>query len=154
IRNPSMFKKLFEMNHSTPKMFIFLTLFGLLFTFTASAQRPPIEGRWNLTIDQKRTPVPSWLEVRHSGYHTMVGRLVGSGGRARPVSPAVVNENNFLFSIPPQWEKGSDIIVAGKIIGERISGTSVAAKGEVYSWTGQRAPKMKRSRAPEWRQPF
>lgn len=149
-----MFKKLFEMNHSTPKKFIFLTLFGLLFTFTASAQRPPIEGRWNLTIDQKGTPVPSWLEVRHSGYHTMVGQFVGSGGSARPISQVFVNENNFHFSIPPQWEKGSDIIVAGKINGDRISGTLVAANGEVYSWTGQRAPKLKRSKTPEWGQPI
>src|SRR5690606_35238567 len=130
------------------------TFCGILFAFTATAQRPPIEGRWNITVDQNGTQLPSWLEVRHSGYSTMVGQFVGSGGSARPISQVLINGNNFHFSIPPQWEKGSDIIIAGKVDGDKISGSMVAANGEVYSWTGQRSPKLRRAKAPEWGAPI
>ena len=45
-----------------------------------------IEGRWDITIDIDGKKSPSWLEIRHSGLHTLVGQFVGTGGSARPIS--------------------------------------------------------------------
>ena len=42
-----------------------------------------IEGRWDMTIDLAGKAVPSWLEVTHSGLHTLIGEFVGTGGSAR-----------------------------------------------------------------------
>ena len=47
---------------------------------------PAIEGRWDITITENGKEVPSWLEVNHSGHHTLVGHFVGVGGSARPIS--------------------------------------------------------------------
>lgn len=133
-----------------------VTLCSLLFISAATTQaKPPIEGRWDITIDIKGTKLPSWLEVRHSGYNTLVGQFVGTSGSARPVSQIHFKDGEFHFSIPPQWEKGtSDIKVSGKVNGDAISGTLVSAEGETYQWTGQRAPKLRREKAPEWGQPI
>lgn len=141
------------MNRFTLKVLSLLTVCGLLFAF-AAPQRPPIEGRWDITIDQNGAKLPSWLEVRHSGYSTMVGQFVGSSGSARPISQVFVDGNNFNFSIPPQWEKGNDIKISGKVEGDKISGTMVSADGKTYQWTGQRAPKLKRDKAPKWGKPI
>ena len=36
-------------------------------------QDSSIEGRWDITIDASGVSHPSWLEVRHSGSHTLNG---------------------------------------------------------------------------------
>ncbi|WP_345029767.1 DUF1080 domain-containing protein [Ravibacter arvi] len=134
-----------------------LTLFiaGLLSFSFAAAPKPPIEGRWDITVDVKGTPLPSWLEVRHSGYNTLVGQFVGTSGSARPVSQIHFKDGSFNFSIPTQWEKGnSEIKVSGKVNGDKISGTLVSAEGETFQWTGQRAPKLRKSGEPNWGQPI
>ena len=33
-------------------------------------------GRWDIVIQKDGKELPSWLEVRHSGRETMVGRFV------------------------------------------------------------------------------
>ena len=63
-----------------------------------------IEGRWNLTLSYDGKEVPSWLEIKHSGLSTLVGRFVFLNGSARPISKINYNDSKFSFSIPPQWE--------------------------------------------------
>ena len=43
---------------------------------------PPMIGRWDLTVKSTNEAYPSWLEVRRSGYQTLVGSF------ARQVGPA------------------------------------------------------------------
>ncbi|MDP4244422.1 MAG: DUF1080 domain-containing protein, partial [Bacteroidota bacterium] len=64
-----------------------------------------LEGRWDLVVLQGGRSVPSWLEVTHSGLKTLVGRFVGGGGCARPISRVHFDEGKMSFSIPPQWER-------------------------------------------------
>lgn len=45
-----------------------------------------LEGRWDITLVMDGKEYPSWLEVVHSGLHTLVGRFVYSNGSARPIS--------------------------------------------------------------------
>jgi hypothetical protein len=44
---------------------------------------------------------PSWLEVERSGNRVLVGRFVGPGGSARPISQVNLINGKLSFSIPP-----------------------------------------------------
>ena len=114
-----------------------------------------IEGRWDLTVDYNGKPAPSWLEVELSGSQALVGRFVGAGGSARPVAKVNYKENAFDFTIPPQWERGSDMTVNGTVVGrDSMYGTMLASNGKTYNWTGVRAPLLKREGKPVWGQPI
>ncbi|UWX54001.1 hypothetical protein NYZ99_13085 [Maribacter litopenaei] len=98
----------------------------------------PLEGRWNLTISQEGSDLPSWLEVMHSGNNTLIGRFTYAFGSARPVSEVKKFGDVFQFEIPPQWEPGaSDMEFQFKMVGEGLEGTMVYTNGKTYSWTGR-----------------
>ena len=115
-----------------------------------------IEGRWDITVDMDGKPIPSWLEVHHSGLSTLVGRFVGGGGSARPISKVNYTGGKLSFSIPPQWEKSdNDLIVEGTVKdANNISGTMVTPEGKTYNWAAVRAPSLKRTKDPVWGAPI
>lgn len=115
-----------------------------------------IEGRWDITVDMDGKPAPSWLEVHHSGVSTLVGRFVGDGGSARPVSKVNYDGSKMSFSIPPQWERSvNDLVVEGVVKDENnMSGTMVTPYGKTYTWTAVRAPSLKRTKNPVWGTPI
>jgi hypothetical protein len=111
-------------------------------------------GRWDITVHSAERETPSWLEIQLSGYSTLVGRFVGGGGSARPVSKINYNQGKISFSIPPQWEKeDKDLTVEGSLQGDSLVGTMVAPNGKEYQWVGRRAPSLKRSKPPVWGAP-
>ncbi len=110
-----------------------------------------IEGRWDITVHESAREVPSWLEVQRSGTRTLVGRFVGGGGSARPVSKIGFVNGKFSFSIPPQWEREDrDLSVEGILQGDSLSGTMIVPGGQQYTWVGHRAPALARSSEPVW----
>lgn len=135
---------------------------AVLLVFTVTAVRAnnviydqhSIEGRWDMTIDVDGKPLPSWLEVRHSGIQTLVGQFVGAGGSARPISKVNFKDGKMSFSIPPQWEpETNDLLFEGILQGESLTGTMVASNGKKYNWTAVRAPLLKRQGEPVWGEP-
>lgn len=111
-------------------------------------------GRWDLTLDVDGKPAPSWLEVKLSGFSTLVGYFVGVSGSARPVSEIVFENGRFSFSIPPQWESGDgDFVIEGELGTPGIHGTIVTSEGKKYNWTGVEAPFLVRNEAPAWGTP-
>jgi hypothetical protein len=136
--------------------FAFALIFFSLFSTLGIAQdsKKPIEGRWDLTIDRDGKRLPAWLEVKHSGIRTLVGRYVGPSGSARPISEVKYNDGKFTFSIPPQWERAekySDF--EGQVDGETLKGTIVGADGKTYNWVGSRAPSLQHDMNPKWGKP-
>lgn len=118
------------------------------------ADSATLEGRWDITIDMAGKPTPSWLEVRHSGTHTLVGYFVGPSGSARPISRVNYSGGKMSFAIPPQWESGTnDLKVEGTLSGNKLTGNMVTVEGLNYSWTGVRAPSLRRTSAPVWGKP-
>ena len=110
-----------------------------------------IQGRWDITVYQSGKEVPSWLEIRHSGLRTLVGRFVGGGGSARPISRINLKDGVMSFSIPPQWEReDNDMTLEGKFEGDSLAGTLTASNGQHYKWVGRRAPSLRRSQEPQW----
>ena len=115
--------------------------------------RPAAIGRWDLTVQGPKGPYPSWLEVTLSGTRTLVGRFVGGGGSARPISRVDVKEGSIHFAIPPQWEKEtSDLVFDGVVTGDTLEGTLVTPSGERHRVAGRRAPSLRRASPPSWGQ--
>ena len=131
--------------------------FGLATSVAARAQEappPPLLGRWDLVVSDSAGTYPSWLEVTRSGYTALVGRFVGQFGSARPIGTVAYDNGAFSFSVPPQWEQGkADLRLEGKIEGEKLTGTIVNPAGDRHTFTGTRAPALRRASAPVWGTP-
>jgi hypothetical protein len=139
------------------RLFLCLTICTAFLTGLAQevAWPPPLEGRWDLTIQSDGKTYPAWLEVRHSGVSTLVGRVMLVGGSARPIAKINYDRGNFNFSIPTQWDRSPlDVQMTGIIKGDSLRGSLNQPNGKVYSWVGVRAPSLKREKAPEWAAPI
>ncbi len=155
-------KKLLMLN----KKCIFFSLFILVIlgsmkksaaqTHTQDSDSIAIQGRWDITIDVNGKMTPSWLEVKHSGLKMLVGRFVGPGGSARPISRVNIENGKMSFSIPPQWEpEPNDLKVEGMLQGnDNLSGTMLFSNGNKYNWTAKRAPALRRKKEPVWGKPI
>ncbi|MBS1576782.1 MAG: DUF1080 domain-containing protein [Bacteroidetes bacterium] len=142
-----------------PLLILLLTAISAVKAKGATNNKPDsisIEGRWDITVDEDGKPVPSWLEVHHSGLHTLVGRFVGGGGSARPIAKVNYDGSKMSFSIPPQWENTSnDLVVEGTVKDiNNMSGTMITPYGKTYNWTAVRAPSLKRTKEPVWGAPI
>ena len=114
----------------------------------------PLLGRWDLVVQRGTQTMPSWLEVERSGAVRLVGQFVGSGGSARPIAKIEFKDGTFRFTIPPQWERESnDLTFEGRLDGDRISGSMTTADSQTLTWSGTRAPSLRRTRQPSWGQP-
>lgn len=124
-------------------------------TFAQSrAASDALLGRWDLVVQRGTQTSPSWLEVERSGTATLVGQFVGSGGSARPIAKIEFTEGTFRFAIPPQWESNPrDITFEGRLEGDRITGSMTTGEGETLTWSGTRAPSLRRSGKPVWGEP-
>lgn len=111
-------------------------------------------GRWDLVVQRGAQSAPSWLEVERSGGATLVGRFVGSGGSARPIAKIEFMDGTFRFAIPPQWESNPrDITFEGRLDGDRLAGSMTMGDGQTATWSGTRAPSLRRSAPPVWSDP-
>jgi hypothetical protein len=114
-----------------------------------------LEGRWDMTLNMDGKEYPSWLEVEHSGLHTLVGRFVYSNGSARPISKVNFDGEKFSFTIPPQWEaETKDLEFEGTFTDKGLTGAMVYTDGKKYSWTAVKAPSLKREGEPVWGEPI
>ena len=139
---------------------VFITFYFLLFTFsflkanTFSGRayfESPLEGRWDLTLYNSGKTSPAWLEVQHSGTRILVGRFVGQGGSARPISKVNFIDGKVSFSIPPQWDTAnSDLVFEASLQGDSLTGGLTMPNGTKFTLTGVRAPSLRRSTEPVW----
>jgi hypothetical protein len=139
------------------------TLFAFYFiVFHASVARAvsplfesPLEGSWDLTLYNSGKSYPAWLEVKHSGLRTLVGRYVGQGGNARPIARINFTDHIVSFSIPPQWDTASnDMVFDASYQGDSLTGTIIAPDGKKFTMTGVRAPALWRTADPVWGDPI
>ncbi len=113
-----------------------------------------IVGRWDMTLFTSGKEYPSWLEVVRSGTHTLVGRYVGTGGSARPISKINFSGGKMNFAIPPQWDRGNNDMVFDAVLqGDTLAGTLVTSDGKKVNWSGHRAPSLRREKEPVWGEP-
>ena len=135
------------------KQRISILLLLLFVSLMVNAQKP-IEGRWDLTVDQGYRIAPSWLEVRHSGHTMLTGHFVGDGGSARPISKVNVEGNKVYFSIPPQWEsEANDMVFEATLENDKLTGVITTPGGRKWSFTGERAPLLLSNKVTAWGKP-
>jgi hypothetical protein len=107
-----------------------------------------------MTVQGPEGAYPSWLEVRRSGYTTLVGSFVGQFGSARPIARVEFDNAHVRFSVPPQWEhRKDDLGFTGQFEGDTLRGETTDEKGRRLMWTARRAPSLKRTRQPNWGEP-
>jgi hypothetical protein len=110
-----------------------------------------IIGNWDLVVKTSDGQYPSWLGVTRSGRRTLVGSFVGRFGSARPISRVEFEDGRVRFSVPPQFEdRKDDLMFEGRLVGDRLEGQTTDDSGKRVTWTGQRAPSLKRDKPPEW----
>ncbi len=122
----------------------------------ANQESSPIIGHWDLTVQIDNQDYPSWLEVKLSGFKTLVGRFVGEVGSARPISEIKYENGKFSFSIPPQWDNSdNDMILEGSIVDGQLTGVITSCSGKKYTFTGVKAPLLQRANMnPKWDKPI
>lgn len=136
----------------------------------ADVEGSEVIGRWNLTIvidddDMEDLGLfrhglmdaagfPGWLEVKLSGFSTLVGYYVGYEGSARPISEIHYSpeEEKYQFTIPPQWMDIEDLDFEFSLEDDELSG-HMMLDGHKLQWTGVRAPSLTREKPPVWGQP-
>jgi len=137
---------------------MYVVAFGLILastTLSFAQQINPIEGRWDMVISQEGEELPSWLEIRHSGSRTLVGRFVYAMGSARPISEIKMKDGKFSFAIPPQWEDGNTYMeFEGSMNGDVLKGTMLYTNGQTYNWVATRAPQLEYTKNPKWGKPI
>lgn len=151
---------------------LFLLLFVLSVHSTLSAQSAnngsEVIGRWDLTIVIEGDDLadlglfrhglmdtagfPGWLEVKLSGFSTLVGRYVGYEGSARPISEVHHENGKYHFTIPPQWMDIDDLYFEFSLENDKLKGTMML-DGHKLDWTGVRAPSLVRENPPVWGNP-
>ena len=122
--------------------------------FFVPADPGSIIGRWDITMVMGSRELPSWLEVELSGVKTLVGRYVGTGGSARPISKVNFSDGKMNFSIPPQWDRiDNDLVFEATLQSDSLTGTMTGLDGKIYNWVGHRAPSLRRSKPAVWGKP-
>ena len=122
-------------------------------TQTIPEEAKELIGRWDITVEKDGKQVPSWLEIKLSGFNTLVGYFVSDAGSARPVSQIKLDNGKFSFEIPTQWEDGTGLIsVSGELAGGGIKGTITSNKGNQFAYTGEKAPYLVRTGEAAWGQ--
>lgn len=130
-----------------------------------------IIGKWNITYTIEGEELdnlglfrhglyadegfPAWLEVKLSGFSTLVGYYVGYEGSARPISEVKFDQdrNVYHFTIPPQWmDIEEDLYFEFSLENDEISGYSIL-DGNTLQFTGNRQPSLKRDAPPIWGNP-
>jgi hypothetical protein len=111
-------------------------------------------GRWDLTLQAPDREYPSWLELREESGQ-LKAEMVGRWGNARPLPKVAIAGGKLTFVSPKEEEASNqDLLFEGMFNGELLSGTVNGPDGKTWSWTGRRAPALKRSGAPTWGMPI
>jgi len=110
----------------------------------------PFLGRWDLTLKAPDREYPSWLELSQENGQ-LKAQMVGRWGNARPL-PKVELANGHLKFVSPKEEEDrrDDMVFEATLTGKTLSGTTTGPDGTVWTWTGQKAPALKRSGTPKW----
>lgn len=110
-------------------------------------------GRWDLTLKAPDREYPSWLELSLEG-DQLKAQMVGRWGNARPLPRAEITDGKLTFVSPKEEEDSkSDLVFEGKLISNHLIGTVNGPDGNKWSWSGVRAPSLKRTGTPKWGKP-
>jgi hypothetical protein len=135
----------------------FLIISTRMYSATANSSEitdtPSFLGRWDLTLKTPQRAAPSWLEITQEGgqFHA---RLVSRWGHARPLPKVEIAGDHITFVSPKEEEeRKDDMVFEGKLSGATLAGTTTGPDGTPWTWSGLRAPDLKRTGEPRWGKP-
>ena len=140
----------------TPRTYLLLTVLAFAAAGVLAQQPEPgfadaILGRWDLTVQGDNERYPSWLEVMLRKETELMGRFVGRFGSNRHVSEITYRSGQLLVRIPVQYEENkADLVFEGRLVGDRLEGTTQGEDGRTLKWTGVRAPALQREMPVTW----
>lgn len=148
-------------NHMVSRIFI-LTFMLAVIGFTNSYAQSVIPGekaagRWDITVTTNNGTYPSWLEIEKSGIAALVGRFVGGGGSARPISQIKYDPETrtYSFTIPQQWSRSKNELHSEFTLNDgKLTGWMTDTQGNKLNWTAVRVPRLLRKEQPEWGTPI
>ena len=149
-----------EKQNTMRKFFLCSLSCILLISFTkahdsCSPDTSLITGRWDISIDISGKTFPSWLEIERSGNNSLVGQFVGVTGSARPISQVHYNNGKISFSIPRQWEDGTNnLSFEATLQTDRLTGSITFPDGNTYDCSAVHAPSLIRKLSPAWGKPI
>ena len=110
-------------------------------------------GRWDLTLKAPDKEYPSWLEITQDGGQ-FKARMVSRWGHARALPKLELADHRITFVSPKEEEeRKDDMVFEGKLVGNKLVGTTTGQDGTAWNWTGQRAPSLRSTSAPKWGKP-
>ena len=84
----------------------------------------------------------------------LMARFVGRFGSNRHATEISYRDGDLLVRIPVQYETNkSDLVLKGRLTGDRLEGTTDDASGKTLKWTAVRAPALHRTASPSWGPP-
>lgn len=111
-------------------------------------------GRWDLTLKAPDREYPSWLELSEEGGQ-LRAQMVGRWGNARPLPKVSISNGHITFVSPKEEEDAkADMVFEGTLIGNQLSGSVAGPDGAIWTWTGRRAPTLKRTGTVQWGKPI
>jgi hypothetical protein len=129
---------------------LLLSLAMLTSSACSAVAQSPVFGRWDLTATQGGTRWPMWLELTSGP----TGRLQLRDGHALPLVGVLVQGNKVSFTMPTEKPTPTGQEFTAIATGDSLTGVITDRAGARITVTGQRAPTLVRSRAPDWGQPI
>ena len=116
----------------------------------SNASVKPYLGRWDLTLKAPDREYPSWLQLTEENGQ-LKAVYVGRWGNARPLPKADFSHGVLTFVSPKEEENlPQDMVFTGKLVGRLLEGTITGPTNGKWTWSGVRAPSLKRVGAPRW----
>ena len=113
----------------------------------------PFLGRWDLTLKAPDGEYPSWIDIQQEN-REVKAQFVGRSGNARPLPEITITDGHLKFVSPKaEEERKDDMVFEGSMKGQMLSGTTTGPDGTQWTWTGRRAPSLKRASPPKWGKP-
>ena len=121
----------------------------------AGQTRPPLVGRWDLTVTEGAETYPSWFEIT-GGQGRFGGRFQGRGGHASAVTDVQVTGDRFRFVWPNDYDPTQPpTTIEGVVTGPHsLTGTIVDRAAKRTSFRGVRAPTLDRPAPAGWAGPI
>lgn len=114
----------------------------------------PFLGRWDLTVKTPTEEYPAWIQVSDEDGQVKV-EMVDRAGNAQPLPRAEVKNGEITFFSPgADFYRKNDMVFQGRLVANRLTGTTKGPDGTPWQWTGTRAPSLKRTAAPKWGRPI
>ena len=111
-------------------------------------------GRWDLTLKAPDREYPSWIEIQQENGE-LKAQFVSRWGNARPLPEITITNGHLRFVSPKaEEERKDDMVFEGTMKGQMLSGTTTGQDGTPWTWTGRRAPSLKRTGTPKWGKPI